>query len=83
MNEREILEKIIAQEGSCTGWASRDICTSCPMSRLKKKIDGTFYSCIEAIGADAVDTEKEQDDLYKDAASRLLFDMSIEEMLKV
>ena len=83
MNEREILEKIVKQEGSCTGWATRSICTLCPMSRLKQKADGSYYSCIEALGADQVDSQEDQDILYKDAAKRALLDMSMEDMLKV
>jgi hypothetical protein len=80
MDEREILEKIVENEGSCTKWANKSICATCPMSRLKKQKHGGYYSCFEAICVSDL-TEVEADKRYKEAAIRLLQDMSIEDML--
>ena len=79
-DERDILEKIIVNDGSCTKWANKSICSMCPMSRLKKRKDGAYYSCFEAICTTEL-AEEEADKKYREAAMRLLQDISIEEML--
>lgn len=75
-----ILSKIIENEGSCTSWANKDICKLCPLSMLKKKEDGTYLSCIEALGAQNM-SEEEADARYKEVASRLLLDEEVDEAL--
>lgn len=75
-----ILHKIIESDGSCTLWATSEICKQCPLSRLRKKEDGTYLSCIEALGAQDM-TEEEADARYKEVASRILLDEAIEEIL--
>lgn len=79
-DEREILEKIVENDGSCTKWANKSICEACPMSRLKKRDNGGYYSCFEAICALEL-SEEDADRKYKEAAVRLLQDMSIEDLL--
>ena len=79
MKEKDILEKIIKEDGSCC-WAKPEICEQCPLSRLKQRADGTYYSCIEAVRIDG-ETEEDADARYKEIASRILTDMSIEEYL--
>lgn len=79
MKEREILEQIVAGEGSCA-FANNDICTVCPMSRLKLGESGNYLSCIEALNAQEV-SGPVADALYKESAVRLLLDLSIEDML--
>lgn len=76
----KILNKIIENEGSCTQWASSEICSLCPLSKLRKKEDGTYLSCIEALGAQDM-TEEEADSRYKEVASRMLLDEAIDEIL--
>lgn len=80
MNGISILNKIIENDGSCTKWADKAICEACPLSKLKKKADGTYFSCIEAIGAEDM-SESKADARYKEIASRLLLDHAIEEIL--
>lgn len=80
MGNMGILNKIIENEGSCTQWASKAVCEQCPLSKLKKKSDGTYFSCVEAIGIDNM-TEEEADAKYKEVASRILLDETIEEIL--
>lgn len=75
-----ILNKIIQSDGSCTQWASIDVCKQCPMSKLRKKEDGTYLSCIEALGAQDM-TEEEADARYKEVASRILLDEEIDAIL--
>ena len=82
-NSRDILEKIVAEEGSCS-WVGKNgatICAICPMSKLKKRADGSFFSCFEALEAANDVDEQEQNQRYKEAAKRLLLDLNIEDML--
>lgn len=75
-----ILNKIIENDGSCTQWASPSICKLCPLSTLRKKEDGTYLSCVEALGIDNM-TEEEADARYKEVAERILLDEAIDEIL--
>ena len=79
-DEKQILEKIVDNDGSCTKWANKDICGRCPMSRLKKRSNGSYYSCFEAICVTEL-SEEEADKRYGRAALRLLMDIGIEDML--
>lgn len=77
----DILQKIINEEGSCTGWANKHTtCKRCPMSRLKKRSDGNWLSCADAVGVNNM-TEEESDARYKQIAIRLLLDEAIEDLL--
>ncbi len=75
-----ILNKIIQSEGSCTHWASPSVCKQCPLSQLRKKEDGTYLSCVEALGVEEM-TEEDADARYKEVASRILLDEAIEKIL--
>ena len=79
-SERDILQKIVDNEGSCTKWANKSICSACPMSKLRRRPSGTYYSCFEAICVSGLN-EEEADNKYKEVAVRLLQDISIEDML--
>jgi len=76
----DILIKIIEEEGSCTKWADPSICRQCPLSKLRRKTNGTFLSCVEALGVQEM-TEEEADARYKEVASRILLDEAIDEIL--
>lgn len=80
MGNMGILNRIIESDGSCTQWANKDVCKQCPLSKLRKKEDGTYLSCIEALGAQDM-TEEEADARYKEVASRILLDEAIDEIL--
>ena len=80
MKEKDILQKIIDEEGNCC-WAKPDICEQCPLSKLKKRDDGSYYSCVEAVRAEDIETEEDMDARYKEIATRILLDMSVEEFL--
>jgi hypothetical protein len=75
-----ILNKIISAEGSCTQWASPSVCQQCPLSKLRQKPNGTYLSCIEALGVQNM-TEEEADARYKEVAARILLDEAIDEIL--
>lgn len=80
MDNNDILQKIVDSDGSCE-WASPEVCSRCPLGRLKKRQDGINYlSCADALGIDQHPSE-DHNKLYKDAAKRLLLDMSIEDLL--
>ena len=79
MNEVEILKKIIEEDGSCT-WSRPAICKNCPLSKLKQKDNGDFYSCIEALGVQDL-TEEQADAQYKKVAERLLLDETVDAIL--
>jgi len=80
MNERDILERIVVENGNCSAFADGETCLKCPMSRLKKQHNGSYYGCVEALGIDKLPIQ-EHDAIYKEKAERLLLDMSIEDML--
>ena len=88
MESRDILQKIIEENGCCN-WALRFdptnpyyICDRCPMSKLRKRKDSRYLSCYEALGCgERPTTEGTHDALYKKAAECILSDISIEEML--
>lgn len=77
----EILKEIIAQDGNCSGWANKALCRSCPLSRLKQRVDGSYISCIEAIGAQDM-SEAEADIRYKEVATQILLDTEVDKMLR-
>ena len=79
MNRNEILQKIIDEEGNCC-WSNKRICALCPLSKLKKRPDGNYYSCADAVGVNNM-TEEESDARYKEIAKRLLVDEAIDELL--
>ena len=76
----DILKKIIENEGSCTQWASTSICEQCPMSKLRQKPDGTYLTCVEALGIQDM-SEEEADARYKEVASRIFLDETIDAIL--
>ena len=80
MDSKEILERIIEEEGSCC-WARPTICAKCPLSRLVRYSDGGFMSCVEALNIDGL-SEEEADLKYKEAAISKLADISIENMIE-
>lgn len=79
MDRNEILQKIINEDGNCC-WGNKRVCAICPMSKLKKRPDGNYYSCVEAVGANDL-TEEEADAKYKEIAGRLLTDQAIDDLL--
>ena len=81
MDSMDILKKIVESEGSCTIWATPSICKKCPLSKFKKKADGSNLSCIEALGVQDL-SEEEADAKYKEVASRILIDKAIDDLLK-
>lgn len=86
MDKRQILQKIVDEEGSCD-WIEADrcdnqyICSTCPLSKLVKKDDLNYYSCIDALKVIGLPTQ-EQNKRYKETAERLLLDISVEDMLE-
>jgi hypothetical protein len=80
MDNMDILKKIVESDGSCTLWADSSICKQCPLSRLKKKSNGSYLSCVEALGIQDL-TEEEADAKYKEVASRILIDKTIDDLL--
>lgn len=72
----EILTKIIEHEGSCD-WSSIQTCMACPMSKLKKKPNGTWYSCMEALDISGL-TSEEANLRYMSAAKKILLDYLVE-----
>jgi len=81
MDRTTILNRIVQEDGNCC-WSKPSICHLCPMGKLKKKPDGTWLSCIEAIGIENL-TEEQADAKYKEVASRLLLDEVIDDILGV
>lgn len=80
MDEADILQKIIEEDGNCS-WSKPSICARCPLSKLKAKPNGDYLSCMEAVGAQELD-EIEADAAYKAAAERALLDLQIETVLE-
>lgn len=80
MKKIDILNKIVESNGSCTNWVRRSICEKCPLSQFKKKPNGNYFSCIEAVGAQDM-SEEEADARYKETASKLLLDEMLDKIL--
>lgn len=76
----DILKKLVESDGSCTLWAKPSICARCPLSKLKKKSNGEYLSCVEALGVEDL-TEEQADAKYKEVASRILIDKAIDDLL--
>ncbi len=81
MNLKDILRKIIEEEGSCD-WANKcpEVCNKCPLGKLKTKPNGDFYSCLEALNVDGM-KEHDTNQRYKDIAEDVLEEIEIEEIL--
>jgi len=86
MDDKTILQKIIDENGSCDWIVSPPhknhyICSKCPMSKLRKNYDGSDYiSCVDALNVHHLSGD-EQDEVYKEQATKMLFDIIMDEML--
>ena len=80
MNGKQILERIIQEEGSCT-WAKPSVCKACPLGRLERYESGRYVSCVEALNIDGL-SEEEADAKYKKAAMDKLADIEIQDTLE-
>ena len=87
MDSRDILQKIVDEEGNCL-WALNFkptdpyyICRLCPMSKLKKDKNGRYLSCFEALGCHELQRVWERSKRYVEEAKKMLSDLSIEDML--
>lgn len=80
MDGESTLKRIIEEEGSCC-WSKPSICANCPMSKLKQKKNGSWMSCIEALGVEDM-TEEQADARYKEIAIRMLLDETIDNLLR-
>ena len=87
MHEKDILNKIIENDGECD-WILQDdhylvesfICSSCPLSRLEKRPDGSYMSCYGSLIKSPAD-EDNMNEIYTKAAANKLMDLQIEEEL--
>ena len=77
----DILSKIIEHDGDCSKFADREVCKVCPLSKLRKKDNGNYYSCIEAVWGDRVPSDK-INAVYKETAEQLLVDRAIDDILR-
>lgn len=80
MDGVSILERIIAEEGSCC-WARPAICKDCPLSRLTRSDNGSFMSCVEALNIDGL-SEEEADTRYKEAAISKHADITLQRIIE-
>jgi hypothetical protein len=80
MDEISILERIVAEEGSCC-WATPAICAICPLGKLIRYESGRYLSCIEALNIEGL-SEEEADARYKEAATRKLADLMINKIIE-
>jgi hypothetical protein len=80
MNSVEILERIVAEEGSCC-WATPSICRDCPLGNLIRSDNGKFMSCVEALNIEKL-SEEEADARYKEAALRKIADLALDQVIE-
>ena len=81
MTAKEVLQAIIDNDGSCN-FATRNICTICPLNRYKQRADGTFYSCFDAIVPEHTAWWRDKwRQRYINVATSLLLDIIIKELL--
>ena len=84
LSKKEILKKIIEEEGSCEWmfdeYPGQDVCKNCPFNKLKKKDKFNFFCCYEAVfGTTRPVNEEEEYRRYKETALQLLVDMVVAE----
>jgi hypothetical protein len=80
MDGVKILERIIAEEGSCC-WATPAVCISCPLGNLIRSDDGKYMSCVEALNIENL-SEEEADIKYKEAATSKLGDIAVDKIFE-
>ncbi len=80
MKGTTILERIVAEEGSCC-WATPSVCISCPLGASVRSDDGGFMSCVEALNIDGL-SEEEADARYKEAAISKLTDIALDNIIE-
>ena len=80
MDSIKILERIVAEEGSCT-WATPSICMDCPLGRLTRSDNGGYMSCVEALNIDGL-SEEEADARYKEAALSKIADLALDQVIE-
>lgn len=86
MNKKDILKRIITRKGSCD-WVTEEArglnpCNFCPLSRLRKKPNGDYYSCYESVCGDTAEEDSSRiDKMYQEAAVKALLDISMDEEL--
>lgn len=74
-----ILEKIVAEEGSCD-WADHKICALCPLGKMVREGTNQRMSCVEALNVYGLNKEQ-ADAVYKRAALDKLANLMIETTL--
>ena len=84
MTPKEVLEKILANKGSCHN-TFPDFCNKCPLGNIRRP-NGQKMSCLEYVGADRLSLETNEDlrdidTIYMDAAADKLMEIQIEEVL--
>lgn len=72
------LLQLIAQTGDCEHIIHYE-CRSCLLSKYKRRPDGTWMSCLEAVGA--LNDPGGYKNAYRLAAQKILADLAIEEMV--
>jgi hypothetical protein len=80
MDEISILERIVAEEGSCC-WAKPSVCAACPLGHLTRYESGNYMSCIESLNIDGL-SEEDADARYKEAATRKLADIMMNNIIE-
>ena len=80
MEPMDILKKIVESDGNCTLWAKPSTCVKCPLSKLRKKHNDEYLSCVEALDVEDL-TEEQADSKYKEVASRILIDKAVDDLL--
>lgn len=85
MDEKEILEKIIEEDGDCMWVMSIDDnpCGRCPLGKLRRhSVTGSWLSCAETVmGRRKLTTLSDANILYKDIAIDVLSDILIKELI--
>lgn len=85
MDKRDILQHIIDNNGVCRVLYSGDytMCTSCPMSRLSQRSDGTYLSCWDSLGlCSPFGEQKHINDTYLNKAIEILGDILMDDILR-
>ena len=82
MKPADILEKIVSENGSCDWADPNTVCSNCPFSKLKQRPDGTYLSCLDALGVTNYKSRTAQDELYLKAAKEYLISQNIDTLLE-
>lgn len=80
MNQKDALKKLIENKGRCSE-SCFSTNTPCPLGDWKRREDGRFLGCVEAVDIKDISDENKANEKYLEAAERRLIEIEMEEAI--